>query len=160
MLDAGTYRARAVQAALGEAGTGTEQVAVLFELLDVPGKQLTWYGYWTEATWERTVDSLRIAGWTGSDISDLSELSSPAAPEVFIVVTHDPDQNGVMRERVRWVNRTNGLQLKKTMDPGKAKAFATRVRAQILLYDKQQGGTREQGAGQEPPPMQDSDLPF
>jgi len=38
----GTYRGWPVRAALGLAGTGTEQIAVQFEFVDPPGERLTW----------------------------------------------------------------------------------------------------------------------
>jgi hypothetical protein len=121
-----------------ETSTGKEQVAVLFDFLDVPGKTLTWYGYWTEATWERTIETLRTCGWTGNEIDDLSELSGET-PEVFVVLDHEPDQNGAMRERIKWVNKTNGLAMKKALDPARAKEFAARAKAQILMFDQTHG---------------------
>lgn len=146
MLDPGKYRARAIEGAIGETSTEKEQVTVLFELLDVPGKTITWYGYWTEATWERTIEALRTMGWTGSDIDDLSELSDPSMPEVYLVIDQEPNEKGVLREKVKWVNKSaGGLAMKTALEPTKARAFAERVKAQIALFDQQHGHAAPQG---------------
>jgi hypothetical protein len=147
MLDAGIYRARAIEAALGETDTGKEQVAVRFELLDVEGQQITWYGYFTDKTLETTFKALRTAGWRGQDLSDLSDLCGQDTPEVNLVVEHETDQQGKVRARVRWVNGTGGLALKKALDANKAKAFAARMKGKLVAYDRTAGSPK-------PPPKQ------
>ena len=124
MIPEGNYRARAVEADLAHAKTGSEQVAVAFEIVerDNQGAQVTWYGYFTEKTRERTLRSLRYCGWDGASLADLSSVGTA---EVEIVIEHEPDQNGVLRERVRWVNRVGGgLRLPNRMTGEEAKRFA------------------------------------
>ena len=134
MLDAGTYRAQAIEAALGETDTGKEQVAVRFRFLDVEG-EITWYGYFTDKTLETTFKALRSAGWKGQDLMDLSDLCAPAStPEVYLVIEHE-EYEGKTRARVRWVNGAGGIALKKALDPNKAKAFAARMKGQIAALD-------------------------
>jgi hypothetical protein len=171
MLDAGTYRARAIEAALGETETGKEQIAVQFQLLDLEGQQITWYGYFTEKTLETTFKALRTAGWKGQDLTDLSDLCAPAeTPEVHLIVEHETYENPQTgetktRARVRWVNGTGGLALKKALDPNKAKAFAARMRGQIVAFDRSSGAPKANGvakphpADAEPSPFND-DIPF
>jgi hypothetical protein len=142
MLDAGTYRAKAVEAALGETDTGKEQVAVQFRLLDFEPQTITWYGYFTEKTTESTFRALRTAGWKGQDLMDLSDLCAPAeTPEVHLVVEHETYTNTAgetkTQAKVRWVNGTGGLAIKKALDPNKAKAFAARMKGQFAAYDAQ-----------------------
>ena len=69
MLAAGNYRGRPVRAALGTSSKGTEQIAVEFELIEPAGERMTWYGFFTEATTDRTIESLRHCGWQGNDLS-------------------------------------------------------------------------------------------
>jgi hypothetical protein len=139
MLDAGTYRAHAIEAALGETDTGKEQIAVRFKLLDVEGQEITWYGYFTDKTQETTFRALRTAGWKGQDLMDLSDLCNPqTAPEVFLVVEHETYE-GKTSAKVRWVNGTGGLALKKALDPNKAKTFAARMKGQIAAFDRSAG---------------------
>lgn len=87
-LQAGTYKAVAVpvdvdgmstyaQFGMTKGGNGkapTKQVAVQFELLEGPaaGARLTWFGYFTEKTWQRTVEALRYCGFKGDDLMDAS----------------------------------------------------------------------------------------
>lgn len=137
ILDAGTYRARAVEGALGETKSGKEQVAVRFTLLDpgLPQSNITWYGYFTDKTTETTFRALRTAGWKGSDLSDLSDLAGET-PEVDLVVEHEEGQDGVTRARVRWVNGTGGVALGTALAPDKAKVFAAKMRGKLAAFDK------------------------
>jgi hypothetical protein len=172
MLDAGNYRARAIEAALGETETGKEQVAVQFQLLDLE-QTITWYGYFTDKTLETTFKALRTAGWKGQDLTDLSDLCAPAeTPEVTLVVEHETYTNpetgeSKTRARVRWVNGTGGLALKKALDPNKAKAFAARMRGQLAAFDRSSGAPKPQANGRqhaadsEPSPFTgDDEIPF
>lgn len=141
MIEEGTYRARAVEAALGYTSNDTEQVAIDFELLDeeLAGKHITWYGYFTDKTLETTLKSLRTCGWQSDDLSDLSGID---ANEVFVVVAHEEDQEGNLRARVRWVNSSGGgLALKTRMDEGAAKAFAERMRGHVLAQKSRPMGS-------------------
>lgn len=139
ILDAGKYRAQAIEAALGETDTGKEQVAVRFRLLDIEGQEITWYGYFTDKTTESTFKALRTAGWKGQDLSDLSDLEAQDTPEVTLVIEHEADQQGNPRAKVRWVNGTGGLALKKALDPNRAKTFAARMKAQLVAFDQGAG---------------------
>lgn len=149
MLDAGTYRAQAIEAALGETDSGKEQIAVRFRLLDVEGQEITWYGYFTDKTLETTFKALRTAGWKGQDLSDLSDLCGGETPEVNLVVEHETYENpqtgeSKTRARVRWVNGTGGLALKKALDPNKAKSFAARMKGKLATFDRTSGTPKPQ----------------
>jgi hypothetical protein len=148
LLDPGTYRARSVEGALGQTSKGKEQVAVKFDLLDFPGQSITWFGFFTEATTNSTFKALRTAGWKGTDLSELSDLSNPDAPEVYLVIEHETYE-GKKTAKVRWVNSAGGLALKARLEPEQAKAFAARMRDQLAAFDaasKQNGGTPARAA--------------
>lgn len=162
MIEPGTYRARARTAAMGMTGTGKEQVAVLFDLLDHQGQSITWYGYWTEAAIDRTVESLRNCGWRGADVSDFTGID---ANEVFIVIEHEDDLNGVPRARVKWVNGSGGLAMRAALDPTQVKTVAARLKGAILASDRSAGRTAHtNGKGGTPPaartPSGGDDIPF
>ncbi len=170
MLDAGTYRAKAIEAALGETETGKEQVAVRFQLLD-SAEQITWFGYFTEKTTESTFRALRTAGWKGQDLMDLADLCAPAeTPEVNLVVEHETYTNPETGQtktqaKVRWVNGTGGLSLKKALDPNKAKVFAARMKGQLAAFDRSAGTPKPtaapHAADAEPSPFSGGeDIPF
>lgn len=138
----GTYLGRPVNAVIGTAGTGTEQIAVKFELLDVPGEFLTWYGFFTEKSFEITIKALRSCGWTGSDLSEF-EYGRPMPfgmnKDVELVVELQAGNDGLPRPKVVWVNAGGGMGMKNPMKAGEAQAFATRMRARILAFDQGQG---------------------
>lgn len=134
LLDAGTYRARSISAALGTTNGGKPQVAVKFSLLDFPGESITWFGYFTESTENSTLRALRTAGWTGEDLSDLAELQNPEGPEVWLVIEHETYENKT-RAKVRWVNSAGGLAMKNAMEGDAAKTFAARMKDKVRAFD-------------------------
>lgn len=135
MISQGRHKARGVMGALGTTGTGKEQIAVLLEVTEgeEQGTQITWYGYFTEKTVDRTFESLRLLGWSGDDLTDLSGLD---ANEVSIVIEHEHDQSGELRARVKWINGGGGLGLKEPMNAVAAKAFAERMKGAALASRK------------------------
>jgi hypothetical protein len=151
MIEPGKYRARATDAKLGVAQTGSDTVAVAFELLDQPGQHITWYGYFTEKTVDRTMESLRYCGWEGDDVSDLSGID---ANEVEIVVEHEDDKEGKPRARVKWINRAGSskAQLKTEMNDAQKKAFAARMKG-AALASRSKIPPKDAGTGKD-------DLPF
>lgn len=142
MIEPGKYTGRAVEAVLGITSTGKEQIAVVLELDDPPGARITWYGYFTEATEERTIESLRYMGWRGLDMAVFaygSPLPAEMQETVEVVVEYETDDRGAQRARVRWINRTGGLTVKDPMDATRAAAFAQRMRARLAQYDQKAG---------------------
>lgn len=170
-IEDGTYRARAMPgtAQLGYTSKGTEQVVVGFEFQDAPhkGQKIAWYGYFSEATAERTIESLRFCGWTGDDLFDLSTVGSPESSDVDIVIESEEDEQGKRRTRVRWVNRRGiGMALKEKMNEQQARDFAKRMKGAVLAQ-KQKSGTPKSNASRpiggnpnEAPPHTDDDLGF
>ncbi len=170
----GTYRAKAVESGLGKAKTGTEQVAVLFELLDHAGTRITWYGYFTDKAFEQTVKGLRACGWQGSDPTELENFAtSGMGAEVELVIEQETaidaqGNNTGTRARVRWVNvpGSGGIGLSAKLSPDESKSFAQRMKAKILAAE--QGKPKTNGAPRsspprsltgEPPPHTDTDRP-
>lgn len=142
MLNPGTYNAIAKSAQLSEAKTGTEQVAVLFEIVDAEfaGQTITWFGFLTENAMRRTLESLRHAGWTGDDITELSSLSGDT-PNVQLVVEHE-EWNGQTRAKVKWVNSGNGGLNTTPLAANKAEALKRKVKAAALAMAREQGGAK------------------
>lgn len=90
---------------------GTQQCAVCFEILRGPqaGQKVTWIGYFTDATIERTLNALRICGFEGDDVSSFPGQSPEN--EVSIVVEHE-EYDGKVRVKVAWVNEPGGGGMK------------------------------------------------
>lgn len=176
------YTARARAWGLGETN-GKETIAVQFEILtpDAEANHMTWYGFFTEKAWERTIDALRYCGWEGNDLADLAGLDKN---EVELVVD-DEDYQGNMVAKIKWINRL-GVALKAPLTGDNLKGFAARMRDQIKAKDAAEGRKPTQArtpprnggllpqpplSGQRPtmanraeefgpPPMDDNDIPF
>ena len=176
MIPEGTYRVRGVDAALGYSSTNNEQVAVTLEFLDggedVEGRQMTWYGSFSEKVVTRTFESLRLLGWQGDDVSDLSGIGST---EAFAVVGYEDDREGNTRARVKWINGSGGVALKNRMDEDAARAFAERMKGHVLAHRAKGGAaaarpngtaaTSARRSGAPPraaatPAPDDDDIPF
>lgn len=147
MIPEGTFKARATEGALGWTSKGKEQIAVSFVLLegDAEGSQITWYGYFSDKTQDRTIESLRVCGWQGDDLSDLTGID---ANEVWLVIEHEENDQGEVRARVRWVNGGGGVQMKEPMAADQAKAFAARMKGAVMAQRSKSGG----GAAAAAPP--------
>jgi hypothetical protein len=164
------YKARAIDWGLGETANGKEQVAVQFEILtpDADIHYIAWHGYFSDKTYERTIESLRICGWTGVDLTDLTGVN---ANEVSLVI-EDDEWEGKVRPKVKWINRLSSLALRAPMSGDKLKSFAASMRDKIKAHDAAGGTPKPKtqprqsappphiGATGGPPPISDDDIPF
>jgi len=143
MFPLGTHKARAVDCVLGMTGTGKEQVGVLFEHVET-GERITWYGYFTDGTFERTIESLRYMGWQGTDLLDFRQgLPAGCDNEVDVVVEDETDErDGKVRRKVRWVNGNGGVAVKETLDDAQARVFAARMKAKVAALHAKTGGPK------------------
>ena len=161
------YKARGVVAQLGETGGGKPQVGVQFSILDegMQGERITAYLYFTEKTTERSIESLRICGWQGDDLTDLqgiqlNEVELVCEPESY---QGPDDQEPKTTLKVKWINAPGGGGLRAPMAPDKAKSFAAQMKGQIRAFDQKHGiKTPSNGSAGRPvpPPHTDDDIPF
>jgi hypothetical protein len=150
MIAVGKYRAMAREAALGLTKGGNDQIGVSFEILDdetgnPTGERITWYGYFTDATTDRTIQALKLCGWDpgprGEDWPSPDDMHGCGINEVEIEVEHDTYE-GKTNAKVKWVNAPggSGIAMKDKMDDPKKAAFAKRMRAAVLSFEKSNGG--------------------
>lgn len=135
----GVYAARAITGALGTSGTGKEQIGVEFEIQDEQGGHITWYGFFTDKTMDRTIETLRLCGWKGSDLNSLDGLGDN---EVSIVLETE-EYEGKSRQRVQWVNRAGGLAMANPLSADQAKAFAAKMKGAVVAYDMAKGAVQQ-----------------
>lgn len=139
MISKGTHKAVCRSLQFGFTSKGGEQVAVEFEIVgeddEEAGHSITWFGFFTEKTMARTIESLRYLGWAGDDLSELPALAEAGqlAQEVEIVVDHEKYE-GKWSTKVRWVNRPGGgrVQLERPMEGSDLKTFAARMKGAVM----------------------------
>ena len=170
MIQQGNHRARAEGCTFGAAKNGTEQVAVYFRTVDT-GEQITWFGYFSDKTMDRTLESLAACGWDpnmGIEAAD----EAVRANEVEIVVEHE-DYEGRTRAKVRWVNKIGNARIE-AIAPAQAKSLEQRLRARALAMrqgkpaaapapQRQAPAGRSPSGGRsfpQPTPPNDEDMPF
>lgn len=128
-ITAGKYVAKAVQAELGHAKTGSEMIAVLFEITEgeYTGQRITWWGYFTEKTAKRTVESLKYTGWRG----DWESWDGLGTKRVELDVQEEADGQGGVRMRVQWVNPVSIIKKENAMSAPQRVAFASKMRGLV-----------------------------
>lgn len=156
------YVAQAIpeESALAESSTGTPCVAVRFQIIEPHeqfGERITWYGYLSEKAQARTIESLRIAGFKGDDLTDLSSLGSDQCE----IDVQNETYEGKVQTRVKWVNRIggSGVAVKGVMDDAKRKAFAASLRGAFRAFDATNGKPPTKPSAPRGGPSS-SDVPF
>lgn len=159
LIPEGKYRAKATGGEFGVAQTGTEYVFVGFEVsTEGPwkGTALSWKGYFTDKTTERTIESLRYCGCVFPD-NDITNLSGLGQKEVTLVVEHEEDDKGRWWPKVQWVNSGGpGIKDTQKMGAGEKASFRSRMKAALVAT----GGPAPKHTNDEPPPIGDEDIPF
>lgn len=148
MIEAGRYKARAIEWRLGVTGGGNEQIGVLFQLED--GQLMTWYGFFSEKTTERTLDSLETMGWDGVSITDPMGLDRN---DVQLVVEHETNDEGKTFPRVRWVNRLGGLTMKEELSGAALQNFKQRMQGTIIARRQSKGAPAPRPQQRQVPPQ-------
>lgn len=154
------YRARAQAWALGNSKQkGTPQIAVTFTILTEGATHaaLTWFGYFTDATTDRTIESLRHCGWQGDDLMQIAQGQAGDGTgmdnnEVELVV-EDEFYDGNWSTKVQFVNRPGSGVTLDVMPPDRLQSFAASMRGHIRAFDaanKPKGGTAKPAAGGRP----------
>lgn len=158
------YRAKAKSWAVGEASTGTPQVGIEFviEEGDHRGEWISGYFFLTDAACDRTLETLRLCGWTGTDVSE--EMFGLDANIVELVVEPEdglPDpHSGEVKQRLRlkFVNKAGGVAMKSALTSDKAKVLAAKMKARLAIIDakaKREGN----GVAAIPPPYRNDGPP-
>lgn len=161
----------------GKAGTGNVQIAIGFEIVDEGspdnGSNITYFGSFSDAAIEFTVQALRNCGWTGDDLVELPALadSGGLAETVSLVVAHE-EYDGKLQAKVKWVNKPGSgrVKLKDPLDEGGIRNFAMQMRGKINAVSGQRrakpsGGSGGARSGQHHPNAPgnsdpDNDIPF
>lgn len=114
---------------------GTPQVAVCFEIIAGPhsGERITWIGYFTDKSEDRTLQALRIAGFTGDDLDAFN--GQHPNQEVHLVIDHEVNpKDGETYAKVSWVNdpkRSGGFVMSKPMEAKERRMFAARFKSKL-----------------------------
>lgn len=183
MIAEGKYNAKGIEGALTTSKEkGTPAVQVILEIAEGEhaGERMRWDGWLTDATSQRTLESLRYLGWHGDMLTDLTGITENV---VQIVVEHESREvNGEHKTfpRVKWINRIGGgakISDEARMPSQAANALAQRFRAQARGIAAATAGpskpaaakpatrpngarpTRDPGA-EKAPDFGDDDIPF
>lgn len=140
MYAKGEFLAEVVSGTLAVAQTGTEQAAMQFRFLegDNQGQTISEYLALSDAALPYSIPKLRVCGWTGDDVSDLSMCTGT---KVRLVIKHE-EYMGKVRARVQFINKVRELP---KLEEGKRMSIAEKLKAKIAAIEAQAGAT--QGGG-------------
>lgn len=99
MLKPGKYAARPVEHHFSQSSTGKDQIVVR---LQIGEDHISWFGYFTDQTIKRTVESLEYMGYDGGSLDDMV-----LDQEVQVELVMDNYQ-GKDRLKVAWINKPGG----------------------------------------------------
>ena len=168
------YRGKAKEWTMSEASTGKPMLVVLFDVLTegAAEKALTWRGFFTEATMDRTIEAMRHMGFEGDDLSDIVGLDRLEVDLVVEDEEYTDETSGEVKTsaKVQWVNKPRALSVKTVLEGDKLKSFAAEMKAAFRKVDAAAGKRTPAPAakrpapsgpqGAEPPPLSDADIPF
>lgn len=164
------YRGKAKEWAISMSSNDKPMLVVLFDILTegASHSSLTWRGFFTEKTEERTIESMRFMGFEGDNLEDIVGLDKN---EVELVVEDEEYMDGEeakISAKVQFVNKLRALQVKAPLEGDGLKMFAARMKETFRRVDAA-GGKRAVAPkapapagprGAEPPPLGDNDIPF
>ncbi len=164
MISIGKHKARATEHQFGRFETGTRCVRIQFELTDgeFKGHRISWDGWFTDKTVERTLEALEYCGWDGASLAKLSGLGDR---EVELDIEHEENQEtGRVYPRVKWVNRLGGMKLKdeQLLNGGEIQNLEREFKAEIMrLRQRSANSTAQPGnARREQRPQRHDALPY
>lgn len=157
----------------GVSGNDNEQVGLRVQVIggDLDGQSFPWFGTFSPAAEERTIEQLQIAGWTGEDIIRLPGLGTTEF-EVQFEEYEDYNDEGAPYTyiKAKWLNRLS-VGMKNAMNEGQKASFAQRMAARMgKAAPAPRGGQQTRGNGQRSQPSsrgqqneydyQDDDIPL
>lgn len=122
MIPEGIYRARGVDAAMGE-HSGKQYFAVTFRLEDGRELKERWYMVSDQNT-EISMQNMMTSGWDGRDMLNLGSFGSC---EVDLVVVHRTTPSGKVVPSIKYVNQLgSGARVGEVLSLAQQKAVAAK----------------------------------
>ncbi len=171
-IQAGYYEAKAVPTPdeagnvkvvhFGLSSNNTKQVLITFEIErgDGAGQKIPWFGYFTDKSWERTIQSLRYMGFKGDD---LSTLDAQALDQSVSISVEESEWEGKTHMRIAWVNELGGggVKLANPMAANDIRQFAAQMKSRVFGVPESVAPTNNAGSGQPGGALPgDDDIPF
>lgn len=165
LIPAGRYRAVSVpfiteggseSVQFGTTKTGTDQVLVNFEITqgEQAGQRAPWFGFFTDKTTKRTLQSLRAIGFKGDDLAAI--VSQDLGYEVDITIEHNTYE-GKTSHRVGFVGGGGGASLANQMDPKARTRFSAQMKRFLGDAPEVSGKPADRQSPAAPPA---DDMPF
>jgi hypothetical protein len=163
-------KARAVAGSheFGVSSNNNEQVGLRVEVIggEFDGQSFVWFGTFSQAAEERTIEQLQIAGWTGEDIINLPGVGTTEF-EVQLEEYEDYNEQNAPYTYVKakWLNRIS-VGMKNAMDASQKADFARRMAMRMGKPAPQQtrsNGQRSTSRGgyrEDTPDYTDDDIPL
>lgn len=127
-IDPGKYLARAREGCISRTSTGIDYVNIVFDLETGTGMKMSleWAGWFGDdpVKNKRTIECLRICGWTGNDLSDLTGITD----NQVLLVVEDKERGGRCYSTIRFINSPSAGPGRNAMLPADIKQLSMRMR--------------------------------
>jgi hypothetical protein len=150
-VGSGKHKAKAMRAWLTKSPKkGTDGVCIDFKVSGgmFDGGGITWTGWLTDTTVDRTVESLRNCGWKGDELADLSTVNGEAEIVVEEETFTGRDGEERVSYRVQWVNKLGGRGFA-AVEAVDAKSLSARMKERVRASDRAREAADE-GKGSNP----------
>lgn len=162
----GTYQATVLSTALATSkNKGTPSVKIQFGTefnindMQTPVRKSLYVDLWlTDATFDRTMDTLTMLGWDGADLNALNGTELLCGKEAWVVVAEE-EYEGKVRDKIQFVNPVGGGQSAQRMEDKDAADLAKKLKAKVLKYRQNKPQAAKQAA-QEAPEAESDDFPL
>lgn len=156
LIPEGTYRAQPAAWWWDESANGNYFLHLVFPVeheghaYEVNGRL-----FFTDAAADRAIESLRYLGWTGDDLSKITENEGFVPATVSIVVEHETSDKGHTFAKVKWINRVGGGSGPRNAPPAASlAAFAHNLRGKVAAVTQGLQANGRIPAGQASPANQ------
>lgn len=122
---------RAIEWSYGKSSKGNEQIVVIF---GTPEGRKAWYGSFTEAAVDFTLEALEACGWDGRSLVKLDGMGSL---DVDLCIEAE-EYDGKVRDKIRFVNKPRA-GTGEALEPSGVSALEARLRAKIEERAKARG---------------------
>lgn len=146
--ESGSYKAKAVDWGFNTTRNGNPELVIEFAVPMPDGSKEMQFAhlYFTEGAFDRAVESLRIMGWKGEELSELDNKGGGIdANEVSLEIEMEKYE-GKVTPKVQWINSGSGGHRQAPLTGDALKAFSFKMKSRVASADAKNKAKREERA--------------
>lgn len=142
-MNDGTYKGHVADYGAATNSKGQPQIVVKFKIQTPEGDQfLNWYGFFSEKSTPFTLKTLLLLGFTGNDISVLSQgvaSNSLSTTQEYDLAIAKETWEGQTRTKIKFISLPGSQGIKNAVTGGEATKVLAKFNADLAALKAQQG---------------------